>query len=60
VTITKTHFEELPCNDFYTFISNNPKLLQEICSSAKYENTCPRGKNDSININWKLTPNKIL
>jgi hypothetical protein len=32
VTVTKTHFEELSCNDFYTLISNNPKLLQEIRS----------------------------
>jgi hypothetical protein len=36
VIVTETHFEELPCNDFYTLISNNPKLLQEICSSTKY------------------------
>jgi hypothetical protein len=35
--VTKTHFEELLCNDFYTLISNNPKLLQEICSSTKYK-----------------------
>jgi hypothetical protein len=39
VIVTKTHFEELPCNDFYTLISNNPKLLEEICSSTKYQ-TC--------------------
>jgi hypothetical protein len=26
VTVTKTHFEELLCKDFYTLISNNPKL----------------------------------
>jgi hypothetical protein len=37
VIVTKTHFEELPCNDFYTLTSNNPKLLQEIRSSAKYK-----------------------
>jgi hypothetical protein len=34
VIVTKTHFEELWCNDFYTLISNNPKLLQEICSTT--------------------------
>jgi hypothetical protein len=28
VVITKTHFEDLSCNNFYTLISNNPKLLQ--------------------------------
>jgi hypothetical protein len=37
VIVTKTRFEELSCNDFYTLISSNPKLLQEIRSSAKYK-----------------------
>jgi hypothetical protein len=37
VTVTKTRFEELSCNDFYTLISNNPKLLKEIRSSTKYK-----------------------
>jgi hypothetical protein len=37
VSVTKTHFEELSCSNFYTFISNNPKLLQEIRSSTKYK-----------------------
>jgi hypothetical protein len=37
VTERKTHFEELLCNDFYTLISHNPKLLQEILSSMKYK-----------------------
>jgi hypothetical protein len=36
VTVTKTHFEELSCNDFYTLIPNNPELLQEIRSSPNY------------------------
>jgi hypothetical protein len=35
VIVTKTHFEELSCSRFYTLISNNPKLLQEILSSTK-------------------------
>jgi hypothetical protein len=35
--VTKTHFEELECNNFYTLMSNNPKLLQEIRSSTKYK-----------------------
>jgi hypothetical protein len=35
VIVTKTHFEELSCNDFYTLISNNPKSLQEIISAMK-------------------------
>jgi hypothetical protein len=35
VIVTKTHFEEFSCNDFYTSISNSPKLLQEIRSSMK-------------------------
>jgi hypothetical protein len=35
--VTETHFEELSCNDFYTLISNNPTLLQEIRSSMKYK-----------------------
>jgi hypothetical protein len=34
---TKAHSEELRCNNFYTLISNNPKLLQEIRSSMKYK-----------------------
>jgi hypothetical protein len=29
VIVTKTHFEELLCNDFYSLISNNPKLLKK-------------------------------
>jgi hypothetical protein len=37
VVVTKTHFEELSCNDFYTLISNKPKLLQEIRSPTKYK-----------------------
>jgi hypothetical protein len=37
VIVTKMHFEELSCNDFYTLISNSPKLLQEICSFMKYK-----------------------
>jgi hypothetical protein len=37
VVITNTHFEDFSCNDFYTLISNNPKLLQEIRSSTKYK-----------------------
>jgi hypothetical protein len=41
VIVTKTHFEELLCNDFQTLISNNPKLVQEIRSSTKYK-TLPK------------------
>jgi hypothetical protein len=37
VIVTKTDFEELSYNDFHNFISNNPKLLQEIRSSTKYK-----------------------
>jgi hypothetical protein len=37
VLLTKTHFEELSCSDFYNLISNNPKLLQGIRSSMKYK-----------------------
>jgi hypothetical protein len=36
VIVTKTHFQDLSCNDFYTLILNKPKLLQEICLSCKY------------------------
>jgi hypothetical protein len=36
VIVTKTYFEELSCNYFYTLVSNYPKLLQEIRSSTKY------------------------
>jgi hypothetical protein len=35
--VTKPRFEEFSCNDFYDLISNNPKLLQEICSSTMYK-----------------------
>jgi hypothetical protein len=37
VIVTKTRFEELSCNDFYTLISNSSNLLQEIRSSTKYK-----------------------
>jgi hypothetical protein len=37
VIVTETHFQELLCNDCYTLVSNNPKLLQEILSSMKYK-----------------------
>jgi hypothetical protein len=37
VIVTKTRFEELSCKGFYTLISNNSKLLQEIRSSMKYK-----------------------
>jgi hypothetical protein len=37
VKVTKTHFEELSCNDLHTLISDNPKLLQEIRLSMKYK-----------------------
>jgi hypothetical protein len=36
-TVTETHFEELQCNDFYSLISNNLKLLQGIRSSTNYK-----------------------
>jgi hypothetical protein len=36
VIVTKTHFEEISCNDFHALISDNPKLRQEIRSSTKY------------------------
>jgi hypothetical protein len=36
VTVTKTHFQDLSCNDFYTLILKKPKLLQENRSSRKY------------------------
>jgi hypothetical protein len=44
VIVIKTHFEELLCNDFYTLISNNPKLLQEIRSSKKYKTSAQEGR----------------
>jgi hypothetical protein len=36
VKVTKTHFQDLSCDDFKTLILKKPKLLQEICSSRKY------------------------
>jgi hypothetical protein len=36
VIVTKTHFQDISCNDFCTLILNKPKLLQEIRSSRKY------------------------
>jgi hypothetical protein len=44
VIVTKTRFEELSCKDFYTLISNNPKLLQEIRSSTKYKTSAQEGR----------------
>jgi hypothetical protein len=35
--IVTTHFEEISCNYFYTLISKNPKLLQEIRLSTNYK-----------------------
>jgi hypothetical protein len=34
--VTKTHFQDLSCNNFCTLILKNPKLLQEIHSFWKY------------------------
>jgi hypothetical protein len=36
VIVTKIHFQDLSCNDFYTLIEKKPKLLKEIRSSRKY------------------------
>jgi hypothetical protein len=36
VIVTEIHFQNLSCNDFFLFILNKPKLLQEIRSSRKY------------------------
>jgi hypothetical protein len=36
VIVTKTHFQDLSCNDFHTLILKKPKLLQEIRLSRKY------------------------
>jgi hypothetical protein len=35
VFVTKTHFQDLSCNDFYTLILKKPKLLQQIHSFRK-------------------------
>jgi hypothetical protein len=47
VIVTKTHFEELSCNDFYTLISNNSKLPR---NSFFYEvqDIFSRGKNQLL------------
>jgi hypothetical protein len=37
VIVTKTHFEGLSCNNFYSLISDNSKLLEEVRSSTKYK-----------------------
>jgi hypothetical protein len=44
VIVTKTHSEGLLCNDFYTLISNNPKLLQEIHSFTKYKTSAQEAR----------------
>jgi hypothetical protein len=36
VIVTKIHFQDLSCNDFYNLILKKPKLLPEILSSRKY------------------------
>jgi hypothetical protein len=59
VIITKTHFEEILCNYFYTLISNNPKLLQEIRSSTKYKTSIQEGKKLLQHL-LEITSNKIL
>jgi hypothetical protein len=42
VIVTKTHFEEFSCSDFWTLISSNPKLLQEIHSCTKYKTSAQK------------------
>jgi hypothetical protein len=42
VIVTKTHFQDLSCNDFCTLILKKPKLLQEICSSRKYRTSAQK------------------
>jgi hypothetical protein len=56
VIVTKTHFEELSCNDsdFKQFqITSKNSFIYEVDIS-------PRGRNNSFNNNCKLTSNKIL
>jgi hypothetical protein len=52
VIVTKTHFEEISCNDFYTLISNNPKFKKFV----RLRSTRHLLKRK----NWKLTSNTIL
>jgi hypothetical protein len=47
VIVTKTHFHDLSCNDFYTLILKKPKLLQEIRSSRKC-GTLPKRRNQLL------------
>jgi hypothetical protein len=42
VIVTKTHFQDLSCNDFYTLILKKPKSLQEIRSSRKYRTSAQK------------------
>jgi hypothetical protein len=42
VIVTKTHFQDLSCNDFYTLTLKKPKLLQEIHSSQKYRTSAQK------------------
>jgi hypothetical protein len=56
VIVTKIHFEELSGNDFYTLISDNPKLFQEIRSSTKYKTSAREERTTPST----LTLNKIL
>jgi hypothetical protein len=38
IIILKNHFKKYSCNDFYDFLLKEPKLLNAISSSQKYNN----------------------
>jgi hypothetical protein len=60
VTVTKTHFEELSCYYLYTLISKQSQITSGNSFVYEVQDICPRGKNNSFGVNWKLISNKIL
>jgi hypothetical protein len=48
--VAKTHFWDLLCDDFYTLVSSNHKLLQEICSTQKYKKSAQEEEPTPFNI----------
>jgi hypothetical protein len=54
-TLWRAFVQRLPYSDFkQSQITSRNSFIHEI------QDICPRGKNNSVNINWKSTSNKIL
>jgi hypothetical protein len=62
VIVTQTYFEEISCNDLYIsrlWFKTIPNYFKQFFHLRRTRHL-PKKKNDSFNVNWKLTSNKIL